>query len=291
MFDKLKGNQRHSLDGSGPPPSYAAGDSGSYDGNGKNQHRHSMQSQTTSADPSTSTPFRSNFASVSLHMGDRIRFLQLPDEVVVAIRSRVKDAWPRGIQDERNYYGSWELKMRGNPWMPAGDDAIHARRLTREIMSGLYNLGWVLYISTDISRKTNDKDNLFFRHQDPAPAPAEWFSLTFSKGDRLRLIDAPTEVVSAVINALSLETQSHAPYRLPGVYELKFKGYPFMSSGGETIAARTLVLKLLSVLECHGFTVNASIDQKYGGEHSNETDTWHLCRPQGWAPGQPVYHA
>lgn len=105
-----------------------------------------------------------------------------------------------------------------------GEDAIHARRLTRSIVVTMYNLGWVLSLSTDISMKPDDKDNLLFRHQEPAPAPAEWFSLTFSRGDRLRLIDAPDELVQSTIDILRPETQSHASYKVPGVYEIKFNG-------------------------------------------------------------------
>ena len=177
-------------------------------------------------DTSSTLPFSTDFACISLHMDDRIRLLQFSQELRNAVRTSILNTWPEGIQNEREFHGSWEFKMSGYPWVPSGDDAIHARRLTRGIMQTLYSHGWVLYISTDISQNQGDKDNLFFRHHDPPPAPAEWFSLTFSKSDRLRLIDAPQNVVQDVIEALQFETQSHQPYRVSGVYEVKFNGYP-----------------------------------------------------------------
>ncbi|KAK5115551.1 hypothetical protein LTR62_001210 [Meristemomyces frigidus] len=290
MFDKLKGTQRSSVDdgrysdsGTRPPSYVEAEHSRPQYSDEEDQQRYSSQNESLSnAECSASLPTPSTFASVSLHMSDRLRFLQLPRPVIAQIRSRIShpEIWPRGIQEERQYHGSWEIKLRGNPWHPTGNDAIYARRLTREVIATLYSLGWILYSSTDISRKTNDKDNLFFRFQPrpPPTVPVEWFSLTFSRGDRLRLIDCPAELRQAIVAALAYKTQSHGPYRIPGVYELKFTGHPFMALGGESMDARLLVLKLLDVLQRGGWRVYASIDQKYGGENANETDTWQICQ-------------
>lgn len=287
MFGKLKGR----FDGQdtlsagqssgGPPPEYEPP-----------RHSRPPSDSKQSAPPPTKqeTPFRTNFASVSLHMTDRLRLMFLPPEVCDAVRNAIHQTWPNGIQQEREYHGSWEFKMRGNPWVPHGEDAIYARRLTRGIMSVLYSYGYVLYISTDISMKAGDKDNLFFRHQDPAPTPCEWFSCTFSRGDRLRLIDAPPDVIADMINTLRSYTQSHAPYRVPGTYEIKFNGYPFAASGGDTMVSRAMVLQMFEALERNGFTVYASVDQKFSNEGGTETDTWVMSRPVGWAPGTPVYH-
>lgn len=234
--------------------------------------------------------FRTNFASVSLHMSDRIRLMQFPQEVCDAVRNSLRETWPQGIQAEREYNGSLEFKMKGWPWSPSGEDAIFARRLTRGIMATLYAHGWILYLASDISMKQGDKDNLFFRHQDPAPAPCEWFSTTFSRGDRLRLIDAPQALVDDAIALLQPHTQKHEPYRVAGVYEIKFNGYPFMASGGNTMLSRMMCLQLFALFEQHGYTVYASIDQKYGGENGTECDSWHLSRTANWQHGAPVYH-
>ncbi len=129
-----------------------------------------------------------------------------------------------GSPCEQKYHGSWEFKMRGYPWLSSGDEAIHARRLTRGILSILHSFGYVLYISTDVSASSGDIANLFFRHQDPAPAPCEWFSCMFTKGDQLRLIDAPQDVVNDIVGTLRTYTQSHEPYRVSGVYGIKFSG-------------------------------------------------------------------
>ncbi len=41
-----------------------------------------------------------------------------------------------------------------------------------------------------------DKDSCLFRHQHPAPPPCAWMSISFNRGDRLRLIGAPQEIIA-----------------------------------------------------------------------------------------------
>lgn len=231
---------------------------------------------------------RSSFASLSLHNTDRVRLMSFPIEIQNAIRQSIVSTWPKGIQKEGDYAGSWEFKLSGNPWESTGDSAIHARHLTRGLLATLYSHGWILYVAADISRNEYDTDSLFFRHQQPAPSPCEWFSVTFSKGDKLRLIDAPQEVVNDVVNALVLKVQRHQPYDVPGTYEIKLQGYPFAASGGRTMESRVIALQLLNVFEARGFSIYASVNQKHSSTY--ETDTWHVCRPLGWTPRLPVYH-
>jgi hypothetical protein len=245
------------------------------------------------AGPAGNTPFRTHFASLSLHMTDRIRFLQFPKDITNAVQSTVTSVWPMGLQDTRDYYGSWELKLRGNPWRASGDEATYSRRLMCKVFETLYNRGWLLSLSTDVSKKQLDKDTLIFRSQNPAPQPCQWMCISFSKNDRIRFIDAPQDVVAAMITALQPVLQSHEQFRLTGVYELKIRGYPWLATGGETMGARKILLALMEGLERHGFTVYASIDQKTGpggDSHRSESDTWHCCRLVGWTPGQPVFH-
>lgn len=113
--------------------------------------------------------FQTSFACVSLHMTDRIRLLRFPSEHVQQITSIVNHAWARGIQATRPYDASDEIKLKGNPWSSSngfwGDDKVQARRLVCAILGGLFDLGWILKASVDISKKEYDKGTamlLFF---------------------------------------------------------------------------------------------------------------------------------
>ena len=162
--------------------------------------------------------------------------------------------------------------MQGNPWTGYAEEAVAARRLICGLLSTLHGQGWVLTLSTDISKKTSDKDTLLFRHQSPAPAPCNWCCIGFSKKDRIKLIDVPTEVVNALIPKLGRRIQSHNMHS-QGVYELKLVGNPWRADGTETMRVRELLLTLMEVLEGEGWTVYASVDQKNGADEHTETDT------------------
>jgi hypothetical protein len=60
---------------------------------------------------------------------------------------------------------------------------------------------------------------------------------------------------------------------MPGVYEIKCYGSPWLASGEETMRAREMLLILMEELEEEGWTVYASIDQESSGGNYGETDT------------------
>lgn len=244
--------------------------------------------------PSTSlapqTPFQTRFASLSLHMDDRLRFLRFPPEIIEQCRPVIKAAWPQGIQDERPYANSHEFKLAGYPWSGLPGEAHEARRLVNRVLGSLHDVGWVLTLNTDISKKLKDKETLVFRHQSPPPAPCDWCSIAFSRSDRIRFIDAPEDVYAGLPAKLGPAWIERQQEYAKGVWEFKLEGYPWLANGKDTMRVRELLLTLVETLEEEGWSVYASIDQKSKGEDSTQTDTWHLCRPKGWVKGAPVYH-
>ncbi|KAK8026802.1 hypothetical protein PG991_003858 [Apiospora marii] len=224
-----------------------------------------------------------------------IRLLKFPENVKNAIRQIIASSGHTSVQDERaSYHGSYEFKMNGNPWRASGNDAVHSRRLMNRIVGDLFNMGWLLSLSTDISKNAEDLDTLIFRYHLPPPPPCEWLAVAFSSGDKLRLIGAPADLRDAVVAAMqrAKKLQAHRPHAYVGdCYELKMWGYPFRSSGSDSMGARALVLDFLSVLEGQGWSVYASIGQKkHNEDNNNNNDTWHCCRRLDWSPGLPVYH-
>lgn len=114
----------------------------------------------------------------------------------------------------------------------------------------------------------------------------EWFSIAFSNSDQIRFIDAPQSLVLTVVTLLTKQgrVQKHKPHDVPGAYEVKLHGYPWVASGGETMRTRMLLLELVQALDAEGWSVYASIDQKNGpggDSHRTETDTWFVCRTVG----------
>ncbi|PGH36375.1 hypothetical protein GX50_00710 [[Emmonsia] crescens] len=268
-----------------------------YDGGGGGEKRPDNfsqpdSSQTPAQPPATATSFRTNFASVSLHMSDRIRFLGFSSEDVTHIRRVIRECWPKGIQTTRDYGPSDEIRLHGNPWSPSAwfeDEKTAARRLVCGLLRGLYDMGWVLKASVDVLRKEGNKDTLLFRFQQPPPPRSNWMCISFNKSDLLQLIDAPKPVCQAMVNALGDKVQR--TQFLESSFEIKFLGYPWKAGGTETVETRLILLKMLDCLEQSGFTLYASINQDTKhSEQKTDTDTWFCHQQTNWAPGAPIYH-
>lgn len=115
---------------------------------------------TISASSSSGSGFRTTFACVALSMTDRIRFINIPQDDVRQVQKAIAASWPSGIQDARRYGPSYEIKLSGNPWRHstyATSDMINARVLLCGLLRGLFDRGWILKGSTDISQKLRDK--------------------------------------------------------------------------------------------------------------------------------------
>ncbi|KAF4626030.1 hypothetical protein G7Y89_g12131 [Cudoniella acicularis] len=247
---------------------------------------------TQEATPSYA-PFRTSFASLSLHRTDRIRLLQFPPSDIEAIRGIIQRSWSNGIQDQRPYSVSYEFKLYGNPWRGQGSDAIPARTLMRDIFAHLFSQGWILHASTDISKKEFDKDTMLFRKQQTPPPDSEWIAISFNQSDRLRLIGAPQDLRVDMQNLLRqmrlLQSEDWKDRRL-NAYEFKIYGRPWFPTGEETMSTRLLLLKMLEVLENRGWSLYASVDQSNGSENVSETDSWYCVRDKSWVQGSTVFH-
>lgn len=74
-----------------------------------------------------------------------------------------------------------------------GSEAIPARRLVVHIIHALSAVGWHIHMSVDLSKKTYDKDSLFFKSG--PPLQRYFFSISFNESDKVRIIDSPNETV------------------------------------------------------------------------------------------------
>jgi hypothetical protein len=251
----------------------------------------------TLPDYSQATAVQTSFASVSLHMTDRIRFLLFSQQDLASVRSVLKTHWHKGIQNERPYNKSQEFKLNGRPWSGSGtgSDSIPAIIMIRELLAHLYSRGWILTAATDISKKEFDKDTLIFRKQ-PVLPPVSWLGISFVAGDKIRLVGAPQSLVVAFRSLLqsTRHLQEDRLYdQMAGCWQFKLNGYPWHAKGEETMSTRLLVLRIIETLEGFGWSLYASIDQWNGpgsSSSSSETDCWYCVKAEDWIPGKPVFH-
>ncbi|KIM86167.1 hypothetical protein PILCRDRAFT_776389 [Piloderma croceum F 1598] len=150
---------------------------------------------------------------------------------------------------------NWE-----GPWHGQVDNAIPSRSLMCAILATLYNLGWTTLHSKDVSKKQLDKDTILFRHQATPVPPWAWFSISFNKGDLLRLIHAPQEMTPAFLSPKSFCSSSYIFNNPDAISEFKCNGYPWFVWDSEAVSIRVLLLSMFYVLEVHGFKLYISLD-------------------------------
>jgi hypothetical protein len=63
-----------------------------------------------------------------------------------------------------------------------------------------------------------------------------------------------------------------------------------MPSGEATMKLRLLILRMLELLEMHGWSLYASVDQNEATQDTSETDSWYLVKQADWVPGDPIFH-
>jgi hypothetical protein len=251
---------------------------GSEQGDGKTA---AFQEHVASEPAEPPPRYPTHFASLSLHMNDRLRALQFPDEIIRDMRGVILNSWRLGIQGERIYAGSHEFKLRGNPWLGQSADARNSSVLMREILAFLFANGWSLEASVDISRKQTDKDMLVFRKHEILPPRGLWAAISFNNSDLMRFNgpEGQEEVVPAlrhllqemrVLQSEGLKSDSEQSW------EFKLRGYPWLAIGEETMQTRLLMLRMLETLESLGWRLYASIDQNV----SIETDNWYLVKSE-----------
>ncbi|KAJ3046774.1 hypothetical protein HK097_000526 [Rhizophlyctis rosea] len=221
---------------------------------------------------------QNNISCVSLHESDKLRLMGFTPEEIAFVKQAISTSWSQGIQAESKYAGAYQIKLKGNPWWGQGSEAVPSRLLIAAILRHLLNMGWLLTLSTDISKKQYDKDTLFLRRTHPDPS-AFICSISFNRTDRIRLIGAPPHLQSAVhdtiVRCWSKGLQDQKVYE--GHPEWKLKGNPWWADSNETVQVRMFLARLIEAVERVGFVVYASVDISQGtGENNGDVDSWFL---------------
>ncbi len=212
--------------------------------------------------------------SISLNMTDRIRLIGLPVDVINEIKRAIIISWGE-IQEEGEYHTSFEFKLKGDPWIGEGNDAVYSRRLLTAMLKTMAQFGWNLIQAADVSKKQGDTDTLFFEKGIPDP-DAELFAISFNMGDKIRIIDAPSFDV-CVKDAIRSQWPGGIQHRRDycGSIEYKLSGYPWEARGSETVHSRMLLCQIIANVRAKGYKLYGSVDISIGscnGDSSGHSD-------------------
>ncbi|CAF0781562.1 unnamed protein product [Rotaria sp. Silwood1] len=216
-------------------------------------------------------------ACLTLNWNDRLRLIRFPATIISVVRQAIQASWSHGIQREKEYAGAYEFKLHGYPWHGQGSEAVESRVLMLSILSALHHHGWYLLTATDISKKQQDKDSLIFQLGIPPPSTS-FFAVSFNERDKLRLIDAPQDLIRAVQQTIGTdEIQREEWVYSNTAYQFKLRGYPWVGNGDEAVTSRIKLLALLDCFTSFGWQLYASIDMSIGYEGC-DIDTWFFRR-------------
>ncbi|KAH6636281.1 hypothetical protein F5144DRAFT_173647 [Chaetomium tenue] len=255
------------------------------------------------APTSTSTLPSSSYATVSLHKSDTIRFLNFPASLATVLEPVIVAAWPPGLDSSSPPAGglSFEYKCKDRPFGYFGTQQhVGGIRLMRDVLAVLYRHGWELVTSVLCSKRYTSKDTLFFRSRSRAGGVAgtvpavEWLVLAPMRTDKLRLVyDADGED--------SQHDHDHLGLLVAGVkktlqemgcfakgdwshdsFEFELKGKPWRSRGEAAgNAVRIMMMRLLELIEGHGWRLYGTFVQRTGQDEDRILDTWYFVREKG----------
>ena len=152
------------------------------------QHDQNM----TSGMSLTVLPLQDDF-TLSLNGNDVVRLINAPPSLKSVVQDIIQRSWYRGIQQVSRYAGSVQFKLNGTPWWADGQETVESRFLILKLLESLQGYGWSAVASLDTSRKVTDKSSFIFRRSQPRQAP--FFCVSLNGSTRLRLINAPENVI------------------------------------------------------------------------------------------------
>lgn len=212
--------------------------------------------------------------SISLHWGDQIRFIGVPIGVITSMRAAITVSWGQ-IQKESDYHGTYEFQLKGNPWSVDLENPVRCRRLLIAILTTMAHSGWNLVQSADISKKGEDKQILYFEKGTP-DHDANLFAMSFSSGDTLHIIDAPSFAPYSAKHAIHSQWQKgiQKEKESNGSTEFKLAGNPWHPDGAEAVAGSRVIGQLIANFRAKGYKVYGCFDITVGNNKMADLSSW-----------------
>lgn len=180
-----------------------------------------------------------------------------------AVRNAITQYYINGLQEEKAKNLNpdnpdpgppkcYKFKLNGFPFTIGSSKelSMSVRRMATKILFDLYNYGWKLLVSSDLSR-TMDVGTWFFRKQAHVPCQYPFFSIGISSYDKLVIIDCPDNLIPSIREVASTTWSGgiQSEKNEGGVYSIKFNGTPWSYvDKTQSCTARLMVREIIRVL-------------------------------------------
>lgn len=265
----------HPNHGAEEPPSYAAASSSS----------------------SHTSDLTSSYASIYMQGRDKLRFLNLPEALVLALEPLLVGYWPKGIQEKGPVEDCYSFKFEGYPFGTSGSsEGVSSRMMIKAMLSYLYERGWYLVTPISTSHVVGCKDSMIFRQRkmrapngfvepevEKLPA-VDWLIVCIGGNDKLRLIGEAQQpgLLRAVQSLLEGMQMYQGGEMSDGSFEFKLKGWPWYCFSEKRVKSELLILRLVELFDNWGWRTYGTIRTRTETDKAKKADTWYLVKSQDW---------
>ncbi|KAK0402076.1 hypothetical protein QR680_016131 [Steinernema hermaphroditum] len=200
--------------------------------------------------------------SLTIRTYDQIKIIDGNSTVVNIVRQNLEECYGQIQYETIGDEGGTCFKLSGYPFSKNIDfkHSVKIKHFFTQLLAELYQNGWKLRLSSDLSRMY-DYSTLFFHR---CPPPAENFSiccLSISSTDKFQLIDAPNCLHDALLKSVDSLLEEKGVYG--NCLEVKMHGNLWQNSSySQSNRARSLLLRIFRTFREHGFAYFGTINLK-----------------------------
>lgn len=239
---------------------------------------------TSSTAPPPYESLSSKFAIVSLNMMDRIRLIQFSSTDIDRILEVIHATWEQGVQNTRPYNASFEIQLKGHPWIHNLHGNMKSRRLVRALLQALHELGWVYDASVSLCKKPDEKDTLIFRKTTHPRPLHDWFSISFDQWHTLTVQDGPADICKQLAQRFSSNGWTKESTFLNDRMEIRLNEMYWVSRKENCVQVRLILLTIIETLEESGFSLYASLTAANRAGAGAESDMLVCARKRNLDP-------
>jgi len=216
--------------------------------------------------PLPTLPTNNHMAIVVSNL-DKIQLLYAGQQEIDIVRQAILTCWD-GINHEKvklevqnSSLTCYEFELIGYPFKVATTNhkCVQINRMTSKILFALYNIGWKLMISTDLSLLYDATTWIFQRQAVVVTAEISFFTIGFTSNDTIQISDCPSNIVQLIRELVKrmwykkIQKDEHVSEH---TYELKLEGRPwYFGNKDESCHTHHLIRELIQMLSNNQFTL------------------------------------
>ena len=202
----------------------------------------------------TPRPLGFKYMCISIGGPDTIYLIHDSDHEAAIIRHTIQKAWPKGIQKETFVLnGAYEFKLKGYPFLAgtSKSDAVACRRMAERILHRLYQDGWRLHMSSNLTQKSELTTWIFKKVPVVDVSSHPFLVVGLSSFDSLMILNAPMDLHRLFKNAIERSWPRGIQkwkYDENEVLMIKLKGCPWSPYSEDTVYSRVILQTIISDL-------------------------------------------